>query len=159
MDQHEKDCGCAICTLMEQGRTEEEAFAEFQRREQAMLDKYGWVAHLVGEDTDSPTGFNAHTHGLSDRYNHLDFQLIYPLPPEKAHAILKDFADRVKGGETFTEGQEVEKIIKNYSVRLELAEEGERPVLRIILPGPDGILDRTKMTEPYNLQYADLPHD
>lgn len=160
MDEtHEPECDCSICAAVAGGKTMEEALEEARQWELQMLAKHGWFSHIVGHDSDYPTEFNAHTHGLAELSGHPDFQIVYPLPPEKCQFIFKELADRVKAGERFAAGQVVGEIVRGYSLKLVAAEENDRPVLRVIIPGPDGALERNAMPEPYNLQYADLQND
>ena len=156
MEKHEKKCDCYLCQLEAEGKTPEEAFQMMKQKELEFLAEYGWYVHFIADDADSPTGFNYHTHGLSEGYDHPDFQIVFRLPPEKAHFIFDELCNRVKKGEKFEDGQIVDKVIRDYKVKLVSATENDRPVLRVILPAKDGKLERDEMLEPFNLQYSDL---
>ena len=69
---------------------------------------------------------------------HLDFQIVLPIHQNIAGHIIKNFVDRIDQGEQFEDGMEVNEIISNFPVRLIKAKEGNRDVLRIILPDPKG---------------------
>jgi hypothetical protein len=82
---------CARCEAI--GATPAEADAKIRSRDADMLKRFGWLAHIVVDDPDSPTGFNWHTHGLQERYDYRDFQIVCPLPPKVAHQIGNTLAD------------------------------------------------------------------
>ena len=134
---HQNECKCAAC----EGSIEQ-TLADQKR----MIEQHGWVAHYLTElDPSSPTGCNAHTHGVSDNLQHLDFQCVIPLPPEMMHSIFTTLVDRVKSGEKFEAGSRYSKIIRNFDVTFIEAVEGGRTVLRIIFPSPNGSLDPLTM--------------
>jgi hypothetical protein len=145
---------CAVHEAMEQGMSYEDAMEAFQRRDDAALAKYGWSAHLVFDDGDSPTGWNMHTHGLRDNYDHPDFQIILPLTPEVAHDILTNLADAVKASRRFAAGDTASGIIHGFDLGFADATEGGRPVLRVIVPDPEGRTARGEIEEAYAVQYV-----
>jgi hypothetical protein len=154
---HPTACHCARCEAIAAGATPAEADAEIQARDADLLKRYGWLAHIVTDDPTSPTGFNWHPHGLQERYDHRDFQIVCPLPPKVAHQIGTTLADRVKAGETFGSGQKLAQIVKGEMlVKLIAATECGRPVLRVILPDPRGKLDLGEIDEQFARQYEDL---
>jgi hypothetical protein len=150
-------CRCQRCEAIAAGATPAEADAQRREWAQANMQKYGWIAELVERDPDSPTGFNLHTHGLFENHDHLDFQIVVPLPAEIGHTLLVTLADRVKAGERFTPGQKVDGVIDGAGglVKLVEATEGDRRVLRVILPDPAGKLDLGEINAQYARQYRD----
>ena len=157
--RHNKEkgpCPCARCAAIAGGLSPEEADAQQQAWQIEALGKQGFYVHYITQDDATPTGFNAHSHGLQ-QYDHLDFQLIVPLPPEIGHSIISDLANRVKGGERFEPGQVLDKVVRNFNVKLIEATESDRKVLRIILPDPQGGLEPEEISERYSVQYADTP--
>jgi Domain of unknown function (DUF4262) len=106
-------CRCHRCASIAAGATPAEADAEYREWEQLNLLKHGWIVHLVGDDSDSPTGFNLHTHGLRQNYDHPDFQIVIPLPEKIGHALMITLANRVKAGERFEAGQTVTELLGN----------------------------------------------
>lgn len=147
-------CNCARCAAIAAGKTPAQADAERRAWTETQIKKHGWIVHFVaGGDEQSPTGFNAHTHGLQENYQHKDFQLVIPLPEKVAHPIFIELADRVKAGEKFVAGQKVDDIIQGMQVKLIDAVECGRPVLRVILPDKNGKLDLGEIAEPYAQQY------
>jgi hypothetical protein len=150
MNLHEDDCGCPLCN----GMSLDDLIAQNER----LMEKYGWFYHVVvGED-----GMDVHTHGLQETYNHVDLQITFPLHKcvqtkeqleDLVHSILWAFAKRIDQGEIFSAGERVSEIIKKFDVKLVLATENNRPVLRIILPDAKGNLDKEQLTGIYLNQY------
>lgn len=105
--------------------------------------KMGFVTHAILEPTTSPKGMsNDHTHGFPATLNHPDFQIVMPIDPQISHEIFGVFYERIKKGETFKEGQEVEGILQaERKVKLIEATEMNRTLLRIIIPDPQGSLE------------------
>jgi hypothetical protein len=144
-EQHE--CDCEICGS---GLPMEEAIERLRKWEADMLAQHGWYAHMVPNDYDqSPSGFNAHTHGL-ELVGRLNFQIVCPLPPDVVHSILTSLVklDREVG---LNAGQDVEGVVKGYKVRLALAMECDRQVLRAIMPDRHGRLG-VDAESPFNTQ-------
>lgn len=110
-----------------------------------------WIIHKVWDDGFLEHTCNAHTHGLWEKYNHLDFQLVLNFPDKDISAILNTFGLRVQAGEKFHDGQMVSGIFSDCDVRLEMCEETERIVLRIVVP--DG-KNRFPEDEGCDLPYA-----
>lgn len=149
--QHKKECQCAVC---------QNGVEAVQERQRANLDKYGWVAHFITDyDSSSPTGCNIHTHGLVENFNHPDLQVVLPIPHQVAHSILVSAIDLIREGVRFQAGQQYDKICGGYKVTFIQAIEGDRAVLRIILPTPNGSLDPLTMDpgenwQPYRDQFG-----
>jgi hypothetical protein len=138
-------------------------------KQKKMIEEQGWFAHLVADDPNLPTKFNAHTHNM-DAFGHPDFQIVVPLPGKVLMSILHNVADRVKAGEMFGPGIEYDNLVKGYKVRFIMTTEngtainwiGENEerltedhiVLRMILPSPNGSLYAESMDGPevYKLQ-------
>lgn len=153
-DEEEQDLACQIHEAIRGGMTPEAALAAARQRDAEALAEYGWYAHLVFDDDDSPTRYNIHTHGLAERYGHPDFQVVLPLAPGIAHGVLIALADGVvKDGRRFTAGTPVAEIIRGFDVGFAEASECGRPVLRVILPDPDGRLERGEIGAEYAVQY------
>jgi len=129
--------------------------------EAEQMQKHGWYIHFVAVDPDSPTGFNAHTHGLQERQDHPDFQIVIPMPERMLHPIMITLADRVKTGERFRAGQMLDDVITGKDggqllVKLVDAKECDRPVLRVIIPDKHGKVELSEIAEPFDKQYGDL---
>jgi hypothetical protein len=126
--------------------------SELRRWEAQKLVDPGWYVHLVTDhDDQSPTGFNVHTHGL-DLKGKLDFQIVCPLPAEIVHSIINILARRAYNGEEFVPGQEVSEVLAGgFLVKLALAEECERKVLRVLMPDKKGKFG-LKAVKSYALQ-------
>jgi hypothetical protein len=147
------DPRCAVEKLESEGLSHDDAIAEVRRRQAAMIDKHGWVCHIVPDDPNSPTGFNAHTHNLREFFGHPDFQLILPLPLATAHQVLINLVDEVKAGRVFSAGTTASGIIRDFDVGFADATEGGREVLRVVIPDPEGRTARGEIGEAYRVQY------
>lgn len=123
--------------------------------EAASIKEYGFFVHFVPNDSDSPTSFNAHTHGLKQSFKHLDLQIVYRVPEQLVLYIFHTVVDFIKKGKSFVDG-EMSYDVLDLPIKFVAAEECDRDVLRIILPDPQGLVDRT-MAFPFNKQYLDLP--
>ena len=80
-------CSCYVC------RYGQEALDILEKE---LLKKYGWFPHKVTEyDPQSPTGFNMHTHGILENFDHPDFQIVVPGPDQIwvgfFHQLVDDF--------------------------------------------------------------------
>lgn len=158
---HKEKCECETCNDVAAGMTYEEAMIKRKEWENNCLKEVGWFAHYVGDDKNYPTEFNAHTHGLVEKYNHRDLQIVVPLPPAVCHGIFWNIIKRIEKGEKFKSGDVISDIAENdYKTKFVNAWENDRPVLRVIIPDKDHNLDRGKFTsEFFDLQYADLDPD
>ena len=130
---------------------QEEAIDMLKDKEQKSLEKYGFYIHLVSDD--DYESIDAHTHGLFENYNHLDFQIVLNLHPNIISEIFHNIVDLVKVGERFHDGQEMYGIIQNFKIKLFEVTESGRKVLRIILPDKQGNLDKDTIEGLYAKQY------
>lgn len=122
--------------------------------EREMMAKVGWYAHFVtGEDPQTPTGFNAHTHGFTETWGQPDVQIVMPMPPETAHGVMISIANLLKAGVRLEPGREYDEILHDYKVMFAWAVESGRRVLRAILPDKEGNLERGNIAEPYARQW------
>jgi len=145
--KHENECECSVC---DSGLSHEEAMAAMRHWEEEMMAKHGWYCHMVGGgDEQSPTGYNVHTHGL-ELDGRLNFQIVCPLPGPVANGILASLVERSKE-EPLLAGMELKGIVKGFKIRLVLAKECERQVLRAIMPDKAGRLGEDA-EPPYNVQ-------
>lgn len=82
---------------------------------------------------------NAHTHGL-ERYGHLDFQIVLAMDHQITGTILNELGLRVQAGEKFNSGDVLSDALKGpYDVRLVEMDEGDRKVLRVVLPDENNL--------------------
>ena len=129
--------------------------AELQAWQDENLEKFGFYVHYVSGDMTTPTGTNYHTHGLAERFEHPDIQIIIPLDPRTAHTILHGIVDSIRDGKRYRPQVLYRKIVQKFPVKFINAVEGERQVLRMILPEPSGAVSEKKMTnELYKKQYG-----
>lgn len=153
---HKEGCACATCQMVADGMTPEQAHAKMKEWEIEQLTKHGWFVHFVQGDERYPTGVNHHTHGLAEIFDHPDLQVIVPMPARAVHNVLTEVVNRIKAGQKFKHGDITENVVGNYSVLFHDAYEGDRKVLRIIIPDVDNNLGRD-MGGGLAHQYDDLP--
>jgi len=155
-EKKKENCNCLYCKAIAEGATLEEATQKFQQWEAEKIAEYGWIIHHVSDDSNSPTKTNVHTHGLQEYLNHTDLQIVLPLPKDTIQFVLDSIVRRIKDGEKFGNGDVIEDVIANFSVKIIDATDGDRPVLRIIFPDQEGNCDSWDMKDPYLRQYGDI---
>ena len=95
---------------------------------------------------------NARTHGM-EKYNHKDFQMVIQYSDENIRRILNTFGLWVQQGRTFKDGDEIEGIFEDCTVRLNEFEETGRKVLRVIIPDKNNVFpEDKKCLYPYSVQ-------
>ena len=135
---HDQDCKCLSC----------EKGPEYAReQEEKWMREMGWYAHLVEN--------NYHTHGFDQTFNHPDIQIVVPLDPKLLHNLANCVIDRIKAGNTIVPNERTPGIIKGLDVLFIETTEGDRPVLRMILPDPQGNVERDKIEPPWDTQYTE----
>jgi len=134
-----------------------------------MNKEIDWIIHLVMnyvpchdcgkvEDSFIPYTCNCHTHGM-ELYNHLDFQIIIEYPREEIGRILNTLGLRVQAGETFKDGDFVEGIYEDCSVRLNEFTDNGRKVLRVVIPDRNNRFPEDEGCEgPYTYQTLDTEY-
>ena len=118
-----------------------------------------WQIHLPDDSYNyerrtyfKPYLCNAHTHGMS-RYGHPDFQVVLRISDREIKRILNTLCLAVQKGITFEDGEYVGGIYDDCPVRLQLFREGNREVLRVIIPdGNNAFPERTHCHSPYSYQ-------
>lgn len=147
---HEDGCSCVICSG-------EMTRKELTTKEVQLMKKYGWYAHMVVADPYVATGFNYHTHGIETTFEHLDLQIVLPLRGERCHDIASVLYDQIKNGISFRDGDEAtipHEDGSQFPVRFIKVREGDREVLRVILPDPSGKLEPKHVAENDEPEYA-----
>lgn len=123
-------------------------------RQADQMKEHGWVAHHVYGDPARPGLTNSHTHGLAQNFGHMDLQIVIALEPDLLHWVLGRVVNRIKGGDRFAPGDVSDAILSaEHRVKFVEAAESGSPVLRIILPDPQGDLDPATMERGYARQY------
>lgn len=131
--------------------------------EKACIEKSGFYVHLVPNDSDYPTKFNAHTHGLNhlkvkDKIiKHHDLQMVCPVPDGLIMYVFHAVVALIKEGNVFKDGDISNEVLEDMPIKFVTARECDRDVLRIIMPDEKGCVERGEMTAPYSKQYDDLP--
>lgn len=135
--------------------TQEQREQEVNDWHKKQVEKHGWYVHYVTSDDDeSPTGTNIHTHGIRETFNHPDLQIVIPLPQEVVMSVLHVAVNRIKEGESFSEGMRRSNILAgDYDVTFIKAKENGREVIRIVLPDADGNLHPESITDNFAKQY------
>lgn len=133
------ECQCDICKI---GR---EAYI---KKEKEILDRVGWLIHYILGDPLFPNQTNIHTHGLPDKYNHPDIQICLHISAEMATGIIHSIISNIQNGFKYEAGQSYDNIFKNYDIQVVERMEGERHLLRFLLPDKKNTLD----TPPYCYQ-------
>lgn len=124
---------------------------EALRKQEELFDKFGWIIHMVANDDGS---LNAHTHGLPEKYGHIDLQIALNMPPNVIGSVMHTIVDEIAAGRTFKEGEIADKIIKPpYKVTFVKRMECGREVLRVIIPDKDGNLEQDKQIPGYASQW------
>lgn len=127
-----------------------------------MMKKHGWIVHFVFETRDCEFDgmANIHTHGMAQNFNHPDLQIVLPIDPQTAHMLLIEIVEQVKQGRVFEANQRYGKIIKDFDILFIEAKEGERTVLRVILPDSQGKFPFDEDCEDvYDKQMNPLPNE
>jgi hypothetical protein len=122
------------------------------------VKKYGWYAHFVAKGYKNDL-MNAHTHNVQEKFHHPDLQIVIPVPGKVANNIFFNVVNKIREGITFSPGEQVTGVIRNMPVTFCEAEENGRKVLRIILPDPNGVVDKDHIKPPFDLQYKPLEDD
>lgn len=134
--------------------TKEKPTAEEER----LMRAYGWYAHMTVADPSIATGFNYHTHGFNESLGHLDLQIVLPIRGDKCHGIAKTIYDQIKASAgKFIDGDETlipHQDGSEFPVRFIKVREGDRDVLRVILPNPRGELEPKHVAEDDEPEYA-----
>lgn len=141
--QDSNKCACAVC---------KEGVEAVLKKQQAHLEKFGFYMHIVPRKEDvevlTPDGimlvtqFDVHTHGLVENFQHPDLQVFAPgLDPQVAANIIKGMVDDIKEGKKYEDGNEYDTVLKGgLNIKIAAAMDGDRPVLRVLLPNHTGLL-------------------
>ena len=126
---------------------------DLQRKQAAMLEKYGWMVHYVFDDDESPNRTNYHTHGIADNFNHPDLQICLPIQPEVAHGLFEAAIDNIKKGVAYTANIEYDNILAGgFKVKFMETQDGSRKVLRMLIPDENGKYEAPFYKEQLNVR-------
>jgi len=136
--RHDAECKCMACR---------DGWEAFQKHQDEMLEKHGWVVHYVIDH-------GIHTHGLAENFDHPDLEITLPADPKILHPVFSGIVEQIKDGKKFSDGEISDTVLSgDYKALFVEAQEGNRTVLRIILPDSDGNLEQEKMVPCYAEQY------
>lgn len=103
--------------------------------ENEQINKHGYCIHYVPRGEEQ---VDFHTHGVSNTYQHPDFQIVLPLQKEVAATIFQDLIAAIKDGATFDREGVYDSILDNCPVYLAKTMEGGRNIMRLIFPDARG---------------------
>ncbi len=117
---------------------------------------HGWYLYYLADENIAPLGLLAYTCGIPRNFNHhLDFQIVMPIDRNRVLGIFHNLVDGIRSGRRFRAGVRAQGIIPNYSVTFMLADQGDRTVLRVILPDDEDNLEPGTFARPeFELQYS-----
>lgn len=146
---HKEDCECDVCR---------KGIETVKKQEEDCMKEYGWYVHFVGDDTNCPYSCNAHTHGVMESFNHIDFQACIPLESEIILNLFCILIEKIKEGYSFKSGEIVTDILKDdkensVPITFAKARENDRHVLRVIFPDPELNVKEEEMIDDYKHQW------
>jgi Domain of unknown function (DUF4262) len=154
---HEDTCECTVCKMRRQGVAEAEIRRRMRKFEADSMREYGFYAHAVADDPEGSGMCNVHTHGLTESFKHPDLQIVLPIETTVFMHVLHRAVNMIRTGTRFHCGVDYKGICGGrYPVRFVEAEETGRPILRMILPDKDGIVERETMDLSFAKQYDHL---
>lgn len=137
---------CDIDRLTMEGFSEKEAIEMKSKEQTNFFNKYGFLFHIV-LPSENRLFFNAHTHGLPDKYNHPDIEILIPLEEtlqdtkEWISHILNTLIDRIEYGHILTDGEKLKGYIKGmYCETILINKKNGRKVFRFLMPDMNGYL-------------------
>jgi hypothetical protein len=96
---------------------------------------------------------NCYTRGLKENFGHPELQIVMPIDQSTSSVMIDDTLNVIKKNGPIVTGRQYSEILRGYNVVFTDAEAmsfGQMiPVLRMILPGIDGELVKSKMKKPY----------
>ena len=114
-----------------------------------------WEIHYVIDVSGIGGICNCHTHGMG-KYNHLDFQIVFPAKSERLAVLLNTIGLMVQRGQRFEPGDyPMDNGVFTAPFRICKARETGRDVLRIILCDPNYRFPENPLcADPYKYQEA-----
>lgn len=127
--KHQYNCKCQRCSMGE---------IEYKKWELEQMKIYNFIVHMVIDDCDCPLHANFHTHGLLEKFNHLDIQICFPLDQQIVMGIIHDCVKQIKKGIKLEPGKKYPDIVHKYDVEFIYAKENGRTVVRLLVCDKDG---------------------
>jgi hypothetical protein len=128
--------------------------------EKKMLDECGWYMDAIYAEEFDEIHANYHTHGIQENLNHMDFQLVFNLPPEVVNDIFFTLVADIRSGIKFEVNKVYSDILEGHNVAFAQYIEMGRDVLRVLLPDENGKLPtEDDCDEYYKLQLEDYDFD
>lgn len=111
-----------------------------------------WIIHYIAngipcdccgkiENPYIPGICDAHTHGLTEYFNHPELRIVLDCGLNTVGYILNDFCIRIRNGEVFRPGDFVDDVIEGYKIRIDSVKEidDQVEILRIVFPDKEGL--------------------
>lgn len=130
--------------------------------ERKMFEDHGFFVHVLYNKS-YPLGLNIHTHGLPDRFDHPNIQIVCPFRPDIIfNVVLQPIITKISSGFKYDIKSYYESLIQpdgvkeKYQMKFINALESGSPVLRLIFPDQFGKLELDDIAEPFDKQYQKL---
>ena len=111
---------------------------------------------MLIEDALNPLVIEIHTHGFERMFSHPDLQFVHPLPTDKAMLLMNKVVELIRAGRQFKAGDETEDVLEGCRICFVAATESGRPVLRMVVPGPNGHIEYEPMAPLFNLKHKSI---
>jgi hypothetical protein len=124
-----------------------------------MLDNsLGWIIHYVPDASGDTDIVNIHTHGVEEKFEHLDLQITVPVNPQVVGEILHGVVNQIAAGKVFKEGDLSDEVLGGgFIVGFKEFTECDRKVLRILFPDKNNVLPDQEGCQPmYVKQLIDI---
>lgn len=145
-EPHKMECECCSGKL---------TLAEAEAQQKQWLKEHGFYWHYIPTTEHTVPLANAHTHGLKESFDHPDLQITAPVGFQACAQVLHDVVGLIKEGACFKDGDTSDRVLQGMPVAFLEAVEGDRKVLRVILPDPRGNVTRDLIEAPWDDQFED----
>lgn len=105
-------------------------------QEAKWIEQFGYFVHYVPPAKDE-FFVNIHTHGVRETTGHTDLQVVMPISPPMANKIFGSLFNAIREGRHFYDGLDYD--VHGNRFRMKLVPEGDRLVLRVLLPDQNGV--------------------
>lgn len=112
---------------------------DLMKQQEEMIKKYDFVIHNVfPSEGDESVLCSIHTHGLKENFNHMDLEVVLPIDPRIISGVFHGMVDAIKAGYSFEDKLTSDRVIQNYEVQLVKVNDGNRDLIRVVLPDVNG---------------------
>lgn len=145
--QRRHNCECLSCKIGTEA---------VRKLEAENIEKYGWFAHYVYNDKMCPSGINIHTHNVWESFKHKDIQVCLNLDPKLLHMVIVNVVEGIKKGVKYVPGKMYAGLVDGFKLEFIDAIEGNRKVLRLLIPDENGKYEGVYATQLTKLNNADV---